>query len=127
MAGLAKRILIVEDERAIARALELKLTHAGFLVTVASNGQEAFRHLEKHEVDLIFSDIIMPVMDGFEVLEGLKKMKMKKKIPIIVLTNLSQSEDVDRAKKLGAQVVFVKSDTPLAEIVTYTQKLFSRK
>ena len=110
-----KKILIVEDEKPIARALELKLTGAGYKIGYAGNGEEALAYLEHGKPDLILLDLIMPKMDGFSTLETLKKNGST--IPVVVLTNLGQGEDITRAKDLGAKDFFIKSNTPIADIV----------
>ncbi len=68
MSKQVKRILVVEDEKPMSRALELKLTHVGFEVKTASNGEEALEILNKEKFDLIFLDLVMPKMNGFETL-----------------------------------------------------------
>lgn len=115
-----KRILIVEDEKPIAKALELKLSHSGFDAVVANNGADAITYLSKNPVDMILLDVIMPVMDGFAVLETLKKKGNN--TPVVMLSNLSQEEDEKRAKALGAKDFFIKSNTPLVEIVDFVKK-----
>ncbi|MBI4252908.1 response regulator [Candidatus Uhrbacteria bacterium] len=110
-----KKILIIEDEKSMARALELKLAFAGFESKAAGNGEEGLALLEKETFDLVLLDIIMPKIDGFAVLEALKEKKIK--TPVIVLTNLSQDEDEKRAKSLGAKDFLVKSNTSIATIV----------
>lgn len=121
MAKKPKKILVVEDERAIAKAMSLKLELANFEVKNASDGEEAFLALKEESFDLIILDLIMPKMDGFEFLEELKKQGVK--IPVIVSTNLSQKEDLGRAKKLGAVDYLVKSDTPIVEVVEHVKKI----
>jgi len=110
-----KKILIIEDEIPMARAMVLKLTHAGFEATSASNGEDGLTILEKESFSLILLDLIMPKMDGFVVLETLKKKGIK--TPVIILSNLSQEDDEKRAKELGAKGFFIKSNTPIATIV----------
>ncbi|HSX07434.1 MAG TPA: response regulator [Candidatus Saccharimonadales bacterium] len=115
MADTQKQILIVEDERPLAHALELKLQHEGFAVTVASNGQEALDLIASKQFDVLLLDLIMPVLDGFQVLERLQQNP--KKPAVFVLSNLSQHEDEERVLQLGARRFFIKSDTPLTVIV----------
>lgn len=110
-----KKILIIEDEKPMARALELKLTHAGFEAKVVFNGEEGVELIQKESYALIILDLIMPKMDGFKVLEMLKEKKIK--TPVIVLSNLSQEDDEKRVKALGAKEFFIKSNTPIATIV----------
>ena len=116
----AKRILIVDDEKALARALELKLGFLKYDVTVANDGQTALDILKAQAFDLILLDAVMPQKNGFEVLEELGKLKIT--TPVIMLSNLSQSEDIEKAKALGAKDFFVKSDIPLSDIVEIVKK-----
>lgn len=112
---MSQRILIVDDEKALARALELKLTHKGLDTKAVFNGTEAIKALESENFDLILLDLVMPEQDGFKVLEIINQLKIR--TPVIVSSNLSQDEDIARAKALGAVDYFVKSDTTLADIV----------
>ena len=115
-----KKILIIEDEKTLARALELKLTRAGFEVSVVFNGQEGIERLKKEFFELILLDLIMPKMDGFTLLSNLKKMRIK--TPVAVLTNLSQESDIERTKKFGVKEFFIKSNTPIAVIAEWVIK-----
>ena len=115
MSTTTKKILIIEDEKPMARALELKLTHAGFQTVNASNGELGLKLLEKESFDLIVSDLMMPLVNGFKVLETMKEKNIQ--TPVIILTNLNQEEDEKRVRTLGAKDFFVKSNTPIAVIV----------
>lgn len=117
-----KRILIIEDEKPLARALELKLTHAGFETKNAANGEEGLALLKQESFDLILTDLMMPKVDGFAVLTALRERGNA--TPVIVLTNLSQVEDEKRARMLGAMGFFVKSDISVAEIVERIRRVF---
>lgn len=117
---MPKKILISEDEKPLSHALDLKLQHEGFQTAVAHNGEECLQHIENDTYDAILLDLMMPVVDGFKVLEELNKKPHK---PVVfVLSNLSQREDEARALSLGAQKYFVKADTPLAIIVEEIKK-----
>lgn len=110
-----KRVLVVEDEKPLAHALELKLQHEGFEVTVASNGEECLTLIDSQHFDVVLLDLMMPVMDGFQVLE---QLATRTNPPVaFVLSNLSQQQDEDRVLALGAKKFFIKSDTPLTTIV----------
>lgn len=112
-------ILIVEDEQALAKALELKFEESGYKVATALNGEEALDHLSKGFFDVVVLDILMPTMDGWDVLKNLQNKGKK----ILVLSNLSQNEDIQRAFKLGATDFAVKSDTSLSGVVERIDKL----
>ena len=113
-----KHILIVEDEKALSHALNIKLQQEGYTVTIASDGEEALQKVESHPYDLILLDIIMPRMDGITLLEFLKKgSKPSALIPVIVFSNLSQKEEMERAKELGATEYLVKANTPFPKML----------
>jgi CheY-like chemotaxis protein len=119
-----KKVLIAEDEKAIARAMQFKLSHSGFDVKVVYDGLTALNTLQSDEkFDLLLLDLVMPKMDGFTVLQELKNKNIK--IPIVVISNLSQAEDERRVKELNALEYFVKSNTTLAEIVSYIKQAIS--
>ncbi|MFA5080489.1 MAG: response regulator [Candidatus Paceibacterota bacterium] len=117
-----KKILVAEDEKPLAKALEIKLSKEGFDVLIAANGEEAISMLSSQDFDVLILDLIMPKKDGFVVLEYLKNQN--KKIKIIVLSNLAQEEDFKKAKALGAKSYFVKSNTPIVELVNYIKEMF---
>ena len=118
--GTKKKILILEDEKPLAHALELKLTHEGFEVTTADNGEAGVSLLQKEKFDLVITDLILPGVDGFGVLETIQTKKLH--VPVIVMTNLNQEEDKQRAHDLGAIDFFVKSNSTLSEIVEGVKK-----
>lgn len=118
--NMPKKLLIAEDERSIAKALKLKLSLSGFEVDLANNGEEALALMKDKKFDLVLLDIMMPKMDGFSVMEEMKKNKNK--TPVIILSNLSQEDDAKRAKELGAVDFFIKSNTPLADIIEKVKK-----
>jgi DNA-binding response OmpR family regulator len=116
-----KKILVVDDEKPLAKALSLKLTHEGFTVKTAVDGEEALAVLEKETFDLMILDIMMPKIDGFGVMAELKKRHVT--MPVIVSSNLSQGEDVEKLKQAGAIDYYVKSDVPIAEVVRRVKKV----
>ena len=115
-----KKILVTEDDKPLAKALELKLGHSGFDVTVAYDGDAAIELLKKEKFDLAILDLMLPKKNGFQVLEELQSQGIK--IPVIVLSNLSQQEDLKRVKDLGATNYFVKSNTPINDVVEQVKK-----
>ena len=117
----SKRILVAEDEKPMAKAMDLKLTKAGFEVDVAFNGEEALKLLEKGSYDLVITDLMMPRVDGFKILKEIKEKGIT--TPVIVTSNLSQEEDEKKAKELGARDYFIKSNTPIVQIVDNVKKI----
>ena len=116
-----KKILIIEDEKPLARALELKLTFSGFEVKTLYSGEDLLATLEKEDFDLIICDLVMPKVDGFQALKLLKENGIK--TSVIILTNLSQEEDEKRALDLGAAGFFIKSNTPISTVVKKVQEI----
>lgn len=116
--GKAKiSILVVEDDQFITNAYKYKFEEAGFNVKIAFNGEEAIQILKKFTPDIIILDIVMPIKNGFETLEEIKKDKKLTKIPIIVATNLGQEEHLIKARELGVTDYIVKSELSLNDLV----------
>lgn len=118
-----KKILIVEDEKPMAQALQLKLRHANLKADLAFDGLSALDILKKNRYDLIVLDLVMPKLDGFKVLSELKSRGNS--TPVVVISNLGQEEDVRRVKALGAADYFVKSDTTIAKLVEHIRQSLS--
>ena len=116
-----KKILIIEDEKTLSKALELKLRLSGFAVTTAFDGESGVAILLKESFELILLDLVMPKMGGFEVLTILKEKNIL--TPVMILSNLSQESDMRRAEELGAKEFLIKSNTPIATIVERAMEL----
>lgn len=111
------KILVVEDERSLQKALSDALVKEGMEVINALDGEIGLSLAKKEMPDLILLDLILPKIDGFEVLKQLKADATTVKIPVVVLTNLENSGDVERVLALGATNYLVKSNYELEEIV----------
>lgn len=120
-----KRILLVEDDMLIAQAYKYALNDAGFEVLLADDGKEALEKIKSDKPDLVLLDVIMPVLNGFEVLERLKKRGLVGKPPVIMISNLGQDGDFLRGKKMGAVDFLVKSNISLKELVDKVKKQLS--
>ena len=97
------KILIIEDDNFIADMYETKFKMSGFKVARAENGAKGIKAAKENNPDVIVLDIVMPQMDGFEVLKAIKEDSKTKDIPIILLTNLGQRENIEEGLKLGAE------------------------
>ena len=111
-----KNIVVIEDEPILLKGMSIELLSAGFNVLSASNGKAGLELVKKEKPDLVLLDLLMPQMGGFEVLAELKKDASAKHIPVIILSNLNQAEDKEKAKKLGAVDYYVKSSTDLSDL-----------
>ncbi|NTU98389.1 response regulator [Candidatus Falkowbacteria bacterium] len=103
-----KKILVVEDDIDQAAMYQVALKAAGFTVIVARNGQEGIEVATSKKPDLIFLDMLLPDMDGLEVLKNLKSVDTTKSIKVIVLSNLNKQEVINQSKKAGADDFMIK-------------------
>ena len=117
MSGEPRRILVAEDDRFLRKAAEMALKRKGYTVLTAADGEEALRAAQSELPDLILLDLIMPKLNGFDVLQALKKEAPTAKIPVIVLSNLGQDRDVHQAMDGGATAYFIKTDLSLHALV----------
>ena len=118
------KILVAEDDKFLANAYRVKLSKAGYEIKIASDGQEAIDSLETFTPDVILLDLIMPVKDGFAVLEELKRNDKWKNIPVIVASNLGQKEDIAKSMALGAADYIVKSQIPINDVLVKINNIF---
>ncbi len=118
---MAKKILIVEDEKAIARVMELKLKQAGFEVSAAVNGAQAINLLDNEQFDGVLLDLILPEKDGFAVLQHIREKDASLKV--IVLTNLGQPEDRQRLQQMGIAGYYVKSEISIYNLISKIQEI----
>lgn len=111
------KILLVEDDEMLHGMYTQKFKNQGYTVVSAYNGAEGVELSEKEKPDLILLDVIMPKMDGFVALKKIRKNDVTKGIPVILLTNLGQEEDVKKGKELGANDYFIKANHTPQEVV----------
>lgn len=117
------RILMVEDQLNLGQMLLSTLQQAGFQVAAVTGGAAAIRVLENEQIDLVLLDILMPGMNGLDVINELNARHISQ--PIIMLSNVDDPAAVEEAKKLGALAYFVKATTTPQEIVETIKKLFA--
>ena len=121
------RILLVEDDEMLHGMYSQKFTQEKFQVISAYNGAEGLEKAEKEKPDVILMDIIMPKMDGFVALKKIKQNKDLAKIPVIMLTNLGQEEDIKKGRELGADDYFIKANHTPGEVVSKVKALLKNK
>ena len=127
MTELSVHVLLVEDDEFLANIYKTKFEMEKFKVTVAVNGEEGLDMAKKKKPDIILLDILMPKIDGFMVLEALKKDSEVKDIPVILLTNLGQKDDVERGLELGAADYLIKAHSKPSETVDKVRKILKKK
>ena len=118
-----KKILIVEDDPDLLGLLVNKIQKEGYDVCQATDGQMALSEFTKNVPDLVLLDILIPLKNGLEVLEEIKT-KIKSETPVIVLSNLADTKDIEMVTRLGAVDYVVKSNLSLDEIMLKVKKVF---
>jgi DNA-binding response OmpR family regulator len=114
---MSKKILIVEDDKFLRELISRKLQQQEFSVVEAVDGTEGLQKTKEEKPDLILLDLILPGLDGFEVLTRIKQDPHLSSIPVVILSNLGQKEEVERGLKLGAIDYLVKAHFTPSEII----------
>jgi DNA-binding response OmpR family regulator len=122
----SRTILLADDEQFIVIAYKDGLERAGYTVAVAHDGPEVLAQLQIARPDLVLLDLIMPNLNGFEVLKALKADESLASVPVMVLSNLSQPEDEVEARGLGAVDFIVKSDISLKDLLARIERFFDK-
>ncbi len=122
-----KKVLVIEDELNLCKSIEEILSAEGYTVVTASDGEEGLRLAVSETPDLVLLDLILPKKDGFSVLKELRENEATSKIPVIVLSNLGEMEDVGRVLELGANRYLVKTDYKLTEVVEKVKETLNKK
>ena len=122
----ALQILLVEDDAFLANIYKTKLEMEGFKVTVAENGELGLKEANKKRPDLVLLDILLPKMDGFTVIEHLKEDKVLRDVPVIMLTNLGQKDDVEKGLELGADEYLIKAHFKPSETVDKVREVLKK-
>lgn len=116
-------ILVIEDDKFLRELLVKKIAKEGFDVQNAIDAQAAFLILEERKPNIILCDLILPGVDGFEILRRIKADPRIADIPVVILSNLGQKEDLDKAAALGAKDFMIKANFTLDEIVAKVRSL----
>ncbi|MDP1709771.1 MAG: response regulator [Candidatus Komeilibacteria bacterium] len=116
------KILLAEDDLFLRDMYAAKFAKEGIAVITAADGEKALAILRSESVDLVLLGVIMPKKDGFAVLEEIKTDPKLKNIPVVLLTNLGEVEDIKRARKLGASDYLIKAHFLPSEVVEVIKK-----
>jgi DNA-binding response OmpR family regulator len=110
------KILVVEDEASLLDLYQVKLLQEGYEVFVAKNGEEGFDLAKEYIPDLVLLDILMPDVDGYAMLKKVKDDPKTKKVPVIIFSNLSQKEEIEKGLRLGARDFIIKTSVTPGEL-----------
>jgi len=119
------KVLIVEDDRFFIDLLAKHLSQANFAVLFANTGEEALQMIKTEIPTVVLLDILLPQIDGFDVLTQMKADERTKDVPVILLSNLGSKENLERSKQLGAYNFLIKATVSLDQIIKETQKAIS--
>jgi len=117
MANMEKKILIIEDDKFLRELIAQKLIREGYETSEAVDGEEGIKKIKEEKPSLVLLDLILPGIDGFEVLSQMKEDSTISSIPVIILSNLGQKEDIERGLKLGAVDYLIKAHFTPGEII----------
>lgn len=124
---MRNKILLVEDSKVVQQMYRSKLILEHFTVLTADNGMEAFKILSQEVPDIILLDLMMPVMDGYKVLQVIKTDPRLLNIPVLVFSARGQPEEVEKALNLGAAGYIIKATTKPNEVIEQIRKVLSQK
>ena len=120
------KILIIEDDKFLRELIVSKLTKENYEVFEAVDGEEGVKKIREEKPDLILLDLILPGIDGFEVLSQMKSDPVVSSIPVIILSNLGQKEDIEKGIELGATDYMIKAHFTPGEIVEKIKSIFKQ-
>ncbi len=118
-----KKVMVIEDDKFLSSLIKARLERDGYTVIQAFNGDEAIQSLRKERPDLITLDLVMPRVTGFEVLQTIAITPGLEKVPVVILSNLAQESDVEKARQLGAQEYFVKVKISIDDLIGKIESL----
>lgn len=121
---MAVKILVCDDERSIVRLIQVNLERQGWQVVTAYDGKEGLEKIMAEKPDICVLDVMMPYMDGFEVLKNLRREPSTQKLPVVMLTAKAQDKDVFEGYHYGADVYLTKPFNPM-ELVTFIKRIIA--
>ena len=117
-----RNVLLVEDEDFLANLLKARLDKDGMETQIAKDGQEALKFLREKKFNLVLLDLILPKLSGFEVLETMQADIQLQAIPVVIISNLGQDNDISRGQSLGAVEYFVKAKVSIEDLIVNVKK-----
>jgi DNA-binding response OmpR family regulator len=124
---MGKKVMWVEDDQFLSDLISRKLGNQGSRLMYSRTGEEALKMLESEVPDIIILDILLPGISGFDILEKLKSDDKLKNVPVVILSNFSQNNEIERATKLGADRFLIKASIVLDDLVRELQAVLEKK
>lgn len=116
------KVLLAEDDKFLLKMSQAKLIKSGYDVLTATNGDQVLQTLETEKPDVLLLDLIMPIKNGFDTLQEIRKQKKWSHLPIIILSNLGQESDIQKGMDLGATDYLIKSNVSIDQVVKIVEK-----
>ncbi len=123
MADGAKKVMLVEDDKFLSSLIAARLTKDGITVVQSFDGGDAIKRLPEERPDLVILDLIMPKTNGFEVLKAISLMPGLERTPVVIVSNLAQDSDIEKARQLGARAYFVKVKISIDDLIGKIKEL----
>ena len=124
---MAKKILIIEDDKFLRKVLVRKLLKEDYQVIEATDGEEGLKSIKQDKPDLVLLDLVLPGIDGFEILDKMKTDSEMSKIPVIILSNLGEKKEIKRGLELGANDYLIKAHFTPGEIIDRIEVALNKK
>lgn len=118
-----QKILLIEDDPLLVDIYSTKLKQAGFEVAVEMRGEKALQMVEEIKPDLVMLDVVLPHVNGWEILQALKKSEQTKGVKVMILSNLGQKEEIEKGLKLGAEQYLIKAHYTPSQVVEEVKKV----
>ena len=120
------KVLIIEDEVSLLDVLQKKLEKEGYQVFAACDGEEGLRQMEAVKPDVVLLDIVMPRINGMEVLQKMQQSESMSQIPVLIISNSGEPIEIDRALKLGAKDYIIKTEFDPQEVLEKMAKILAK-
>lgn len=121
------KVLIIEDDPFLIDLYLSKFSGEGFNVSVANDGETGLKKIQEEKPEIIILDVILPGMDGFAILKKIKEDKELKDIPVVLLTNIGQKEEIEKGLQMGASQYLIKAHHSPAEVTEIVKKILEKK
>ena len=123
MGDEAKKVMLIEDDRFLSSLIKVRLEKDGFAVVQSFDGEDAIKRLPDERPNLVILDLIMPKTNGFEVLKAISMMPGLERTPVVIVSNLAQDSDIQKAQQLGAKAYFVKVKISIDDLIGKIENL----
>lgn len=118
-----KKVMLIEDDRFLSSLIKARLEKDGIAVAQSFDGEDAIKHLPDERPDLVILDLIMPKVNGFDVLKAISLMPGLERTPVVIVSNLAQDSDIEKARQLGAKEYFIKVKISIDDLIEKIEAL----